>query len=130
MYILLGPMDRAGFTSFLHFCLVSFVYYAFKYTGKLNDFDWIILGSNVVAGLLQPALFLHFALVFPESVVGPRASRLVVDRVLAGALLLAVQVVALSTLTARANLVFNLDRLAWPIWRHIPGGGIHHAPYL
>ncbi len=51
---------------FYLFCLVSFVFYSFHYTGKLNDFDWIIYWSNVVAWLLQPALFLHFALTFPE----------------------------------------------------------------
>src|SRR6185312_9656762 len=53
-------------THFYIFCLVSFVFYAFKYTGKFNAFDWTIYWSNVVAWLLQPALFLHFALTFPE----------------------------------------------------------------
>ena len=51
---------------FYVFCLVSFILYSFSSTGKLNTFDWIIYWSNVVALLLQPALFLHFALVFPE----------------------------------------------------------------
>src|ERR1700735_1080365 len=51
---------------FYVFCLVSFVLYSFHYSGKLNSFDWIIYWSNVVATLLQPALLMHFALVFPE----------------------------------------------------------------
>jgi two-component system NtrC family sensor kinase len=51
---------------FYVFCLVSFVLYSFHYSGKLNSFDWIIYWGNVVALLLQPALFVHFALVFPE----------------------------------------------------------------
>jgi two-component system, NtrC family, sensor kinase len=51
---------------FYIFCLVSFVLYSFHYSGKLNSFDWIIYWSNVVATLLQPALLMHFALVFPE----------------------------------------------------------------
>ena len=51
---------------FYLFCLVSFVLYAFHYSGKLNSFDWSIYWANVVAWLLQPALLLHFALVFPE----------------------------------------------------------------
>src|ERR1700723_745050 len=51
---------------FYIFCLVSFVLYSFHYSGKLNSFDWIIYWSNVVALLLQPALLVHFALVFPE----------------------------------------------------------------
>jgi two-component system, NtrC family, sensor kinase len=51
---------------FYIFCLVSFMLYSFHYTGKLNSFDWIIYWANIVATLLQPALLVHFALVFPE----------------------------------------------------------------
>lgn len=51
---------------FYVFCLISFVLYSFHYSGKLNSFDWTIYWSNVVALLLQPALLVHFALVFPE----------------------------------------------------------------
>jgi len=51
---------------FYIFCLVSFVLYFFQYTGKLSTFDWEIYWASVVARLLQPALLLHFALVFPE----------------------------------------------------------------
>jgi hypothetical protein len=53
----------------LHFyllCLASFVLHTFHYTGKLNAFDTAIYVGNVVAGLLAPALFLHFCLTFPE----------------------------------------------------------------
>ncbi len=51
---------------FYVFCLVSFVLYAFQYSGKLNEFDWQIYWADAVALLLQPAVLLHFALVFPE----------------------------------------------------------------
>jgi two-component system, NtrC family, sensor kinase len=51
---------------FYIFCLVSFIFYSFHYSGKLNSFDWIIYWANAVAWLLQPALLVHFALVFPE----------------------------------------------------------------
>jgi two-component system, NtrC family, sensor kinase len=51
---------------FYVFCLVSFILYSFHYTGKLNSFDWIVYWSNAAALLLQPALLVHFALVFPE----------------------------------------------------------------
>jgi len=51
---------------FYVFCLVSFILYTFHYTGKWNSFDQTIYWGNVVAGLLQPALLVHFALVFPE----------------------------------------------------------------
>ncbi|MBN9660593.1 MAG: PAS domain S-box protein [Acidobacteria bacterium] len=53
----------------LHFyllCLVSFILHTFHYTGKLNSFDTGIYIANVVAGLLAPALFVHFCLTFPE----------------------------------------------------------------
>jgi two-component system, NtrC family, sensor kinase len=51
---------------FYIFCLVSFVLYSFQYTGKLSTFDWEVYWAAIVARLLQPALLLHFALVFPE----------------------------------------------------------------
>ena len=51
---------------FYVFCLASFVLYTFAYTGKLNLFDWTIYWFNVAAWVLQPALFLHFCLTFPE----------------------------------------------------------------
>jgi two-component system NtrC family sensor kinase len=53
----------------LHFfllCLSSFVLHTFHYTGKLNNFDTSIYLGNVAAGMLAPALFLHFCLIFPE----------------------------------------------------------------
>src|SRR5574340_964693 len=51
---------------FYIFCLVSFIFSAFHYTGKLNTFDQVIYFGNVIAGLLAPTIFLHFCLPFPE----------------------------------------------------------------
>jgi two-component system, NtrC family, sensor kinase len=57
---------------FYIFCLVSFIFLSFHYTGKTDafwhwsSFDQEVYWGNVVAGLLQPALLLHFSLVFPE----------------------------------------------------------------
>ncbi len=51
---------------FYIFCLVSFIFYGFHYTGKLNPFDMAIYWGNLVAGWLAPALFVHFCLTFPE----------------------------------------------------------------
>jgi len=51
---------------FYIFCLVSFVFFSFHYSGKLNAFDQIIYFGNVAAGLLAPTIFLHFCLTFPE----------------------------------------------------------------
>ncbi|MDW8131480.1 MAG: ATP-binding protein [Bryobacterales bacterium] len=60
---------RAGAPKALHFyglCLATFVLLTFHYTGKLNNFDKAVYLGNVAAGLLAPALFLHFCLSFPE----------------------------------------------------------------
>ena len=75
VYVLLRRWTAPGSTHFYIFCLVSFIAYSFKYTGKLNDFDWTIYWSNIVAWVLQPALFLHFVLTFPgEAAVRAPAS--------------------------------------------------------
>ena len=42
LYVLLRRWTAPKSTHFYLFCLVSFVFYSFKYTGKLNEFDWII----------------------------------------------------------------------------------------
>src|SRR5271156_1003507 len=51
---------------FYLFCLASFVLYSFHYTQKLNAFDKEVYWLNIVATVLQPALLVHFALLFPE----------------------------------------------------------------
>src|SRR5882757_7498791 len=66
LYVLFRRWTAPHATHFFVFCLASFVLYAFHHTGKLNTFDWIIYWSNIAAGALQPALFLHFALAFPD----------------------------------------------------------------
>lgn len=53
-------------THFYLLCLASFVLFTFHYTGKLNNFDKVIYWGNLIAGLIAPTLFLHFALGFPE----------------------------------------------------------------
>jgi PAS domain S-box-containing protein len=66
VYVLFRRWTAPRATHFFLFCLVSFAFYALKYTGKLNALDWTVFWSNVVAESMQPALFLHFALSFPE----------------------------------------------------------------
>ena len=51
---------------FYIFCLTSFIFCTFHYTGKLNTFDAVVYWGNQVAGWLAPTLFLHFCLTFPE----------------------------------------------------------------
>jgi two-component system, NtrC family, sensor kinase len=60
---------------FYVFCLASAVLFSFHYTGKLNQFDWEIYWSKVVATLLAPALLVHFALFFPERGTAQRVWR-------------------------------------------------------
>jgi two-component system, NtrC family, sensor kinase len=57
---------------FYVFCLTSFIFSCFHYTGKLNVFDQVIYWGNLIAGWLAPALFLHFCLTFPEPRLGYR----------------------------------------------------------
>jgi two-component system NtrC family sensor kinase len=112
LYVLLRRWTAPGSTHFYIFCLVSFIAYSFKYTGKLNDFDWIIYWGNIVAGVLQPALFLHFVLTFPEKREFVRKRPWVLTLVyVPAALLLAAHAAALRWLQASERLRWNLDRM-------------------
>jgi two-component system, NtrC family, sensor kinase len=112
LYVLLRRWTAPGSTHFYIFCLVSFIAYSFKYTGKLNDFDWTIYWGNIAAGVLQPALFLHFVLTFPEKRETVRKHPWLLALVYApGALLLAVHIVATQWLQASERLRWNLDRM-------------------
>lgn len=114
IYVLFRRWTAPKSTHFYTFCLVSFVLYSFHYTGKLNTFDWIIYWSNIAAWMLQPALFLHFALTFPEKrrfvAKHPWSAWLVY---LPGAVLLGVQILALLEFEASERFRFDLDRLHW-----------------
>ncbi|MGB8113000.1 MAG: ATP-binding protein [Candidatus Sulfotelmatobacter sp.] len=112
MYVLLRRWTAPGSTHFYIFCLVSFIAYSFKYTGKLNDFDWTIYWGNIVAGVLQPALFLHFVLTFPEKrqIVRKHPWLLGLVYVPSG-LLVAAHLIAMRWLQASELLRWNLDRV-------------------
>jgi PAS domain S-box-containing protein len=59
------PADQAT----LHFFWLSVAFFgvlAFSFSGRLDKVDWAFYWADVVALLLLPPLFLHFALVFPE----------------------------------------------------------------
>lgn len=112
LYVLLRRWTAPKSTHFYLFCLVSFIYYAFHYTGKFNTFDSIVYWSSVAAGVLQPALFLHFALSFPE-----KKKFLENWPWLAGlfympaAALAAIQVVGMLLWNVTESVRWNLDRL-------------------
>jgi PAS domain S-box-containing protein len=112
LYVLFRRWTAPKSTHFYVFCLVSFVLYSFHYTGKLNTFDWIVFWGNVTAGVLQAALFLHFALSFPERRERRAIMRWLVSLVyLPGAILLGAWIFALLELKATESLRWNLDRL-------------------
>jgi two-component system, NtrC family, sensor kinase len=112
LYVLLRRWTAPGSTHFYIFCLVSFIAYSFKYTGKLNDFDWTIYWGNIAAGVLQPALFLHFVLTFPEKRQTVRKHPWLLALVyVPGAVLLAAHVAAMRWLQASERLRWNLDRM-------------------
>src|SRR6202167_1979800 len=66
IYVLFRRWTAPRATHFYLFCLVSFALFTLKYTGDLHTLDWSVFWCNVLAESLQPALFLHFALSFPE----------------------------------------------------------------
>ncbi len=66
LFVILRRPNAPRSGHFYVFCLASFALYFCHYTGKFNPFDWTIYWLNVIAWLLQPPLFLHFALVFPK----------------------------------------------------------------
>ena len=106
LYVLLRRWTAVGSLHFYIFCLVSFVFYSLHFTGKLNTFDWIVFWSNEVAWLLQPALFLHFVLTFPERRPFVGKHRWSIPALyVPGAVLLAVQVLTLQFFAASARLL-------------------------
>jgi two-component system, NtrC family, sensor kinase len=114
VYVLFRRWTAPKSTHFYVFCLVSFVLYSFHYTGKLNTFDWSIYWANIVAWMLQPALFLHFALTFPEKrKLVARHEWLAWLVYIPGLVLLGVQILALTLFEASESFRWNLDRLHW-----------------
>jgi two-component system NtrC family sensor kinase len=111
LYVLFRRWTAPGSTHFYVFCLVSFVLYAFHYTGKLNAFDWTIYWGNVAAWLLQPALFLHFALVFPEKHnLVRKQPRIIPSIYVPGFMLLLFHISAKIFSRASETLRFQMDR--------------------
>ena len=116
-------------------CLASFVFFCFHYTGKLNGFDKIVYFANVGAGLLAPAVFLHFCVTFPE----PRRwfrSRFRVALLYMPAALLFLVYLAFSSgrVTAAIPLIelnWILDRIWMVSWTlpYIAGGLVLAAGY-
>jgi PAS domain S-box-containing protein len=131
IYVLLRRWTAPRSTHFYLFCLVSFIYYGFHYTGKLNQFDETVYWANVVAELLQPALFLHFVLVFPELKAVVRRHRWLAGLVYVPALLLlGVRIAAWEWFPASELLRWRLDRLSMvhnAVWLLVAAGVLWHT---
>jgi PAS domain S-box-containing protein len=67
LYVLLRRWTAPKSTHFYIFCLVSFVLYAFRSTGEPGVFDQVIYWGNLIANMVQPALFLHLAVSFSDA---------------------------------------------------------------
>ena len=100
---------------FYIFCLVSFIFFCFHYTGKLNNFDKLIYWGNVVAGTLAPVIFVHFCLTFPEPRKGLRARITATALYVLAACMIALYVLAssgmLRTSIPLVELRWMLDRM-------------------
>jgi PAS domain S-box-containing protein len=116
LYVLFRRWTAPHATHFYVFCLASFVLYAFQYTGKLNSFDWMIYWGWIIAGALQPALFLHFALAFPEDRGDRRGltqHRWVLGLIyLPAIVVIAMQALAFTLWSATERLSHRLDQVA------------------
>jgi PAS domain S-box-containing protein len=112
-YVLFRRWGAPRSTHFYLFCLVSFALYALKYTSKLDLLDWTVFWTNVVAEALQPALFLHFALSFPEERFKSLRRSWLLPLVYApGAALLGLWVWSVSTRAATKLLLDRLNQFA------------------
>jgi two-component system NtrC family sensor kinase len=116
LFVVLRRPNAPRSGHFYVFCLASFALYFCHYTGKFNFFDWTIYWLNVMAWLVQPPLFLHFALVFPKPKPFLQRYRLALPLMyLPGALLLVTHV-AIAIEVIRVHLPasavrWGLDRL-------------------
>ncbi len=112
-YVLFRRWGAPRATHFYLFCLVSFGLYALKYTGQLDGLDWTVYWTNVVAEALQPALFLHFALSFPEERLKRQHRRWLTPAVYApGAGLVALWIWSIATREATKVLLDRLNQIA------------------
>lgn len=111
IYVLFRRWTAPRATHFYVFCLVSFALYALKYTGKLDTVDWAVFWCNHVAEALQPALFLHFALSFPEERMKKFGRRLLLPAMyIPGAALLGLWIYAIHYWQAAGLLRHRMDQ--------------------
>jgi two-component system, NtrC family, sensor kinase len=111
LYVLFRRWTAPRATHFYLFCLISFALYALKYTHKLDAVDQAVFWANIVAQSLQPALFVHFALTFPEERLKRVARRWLLPIIYGpGAALLGLWIWAINQWQATGLLMHRLDQ--------------------
>jgi PAS domain S-box-containing protein len=114
----LRPRDPAT----LHFLWLSVAFFGlftFSFSGRLDRLDWVFYWGDAISILMLPALFVHFALAFPERArrwVSGRTARIVFPLIYVPAVVLgATRVVALARSASNApffmGVIGTLDRL-------------------
>jgi two-component system NtrC family sensor kinase len=112
-YVLFRRWTAPRATHFYLFCLVSFALFTLKYTGQFDWVDWTVYWVNVLAETLQPALFLHFALSFPQERLARTGRRWLLPLIYAPAVGLAgLWVWSIGTREATEVLLHRLDQTA------------------
>ena len=112
LYVLFRRWTAPKSTHFYVFCLVSFILYAFKYTGIFDALDQVILWANILATALQPALFLHFAVSFTGEGARQRTWRLFYALLyLPGAALVVLRYLSFDRWSATEQLQHRLDQI-------------------
>jgi PAS domain S-box-containing protein len=118
LYVLFRRWTAPRATHFFLFCLVSFALNALHYTGALDPstgkwslVDQIVFWCHILAESLQPALFLHFALSFPEERIKGPARRLALAALYApGVGLVGLWITAITRWQATGLLKHRLDQ--------------------
>ncbi|HEY4010096.1 MAG TPA: ATP-binding protein [Acidobacteriaceae bacterium] len=113
LYVLFRRWTAPKSTHFYVFCLMSFVWYAFKYTGVLDGLDLAVLWANIQAAALQPALFLHFAVSFGERPRRDRSSLVYAPLYLPGAVLVLLRYLSLEVWAPTELLQHRLNQVGF-----------------
>ena len=112
LYVLFRRWTALRATHFYLFCLVSFALNALKYTGQWDWLDKSVFWTNVIAESLQPALFVHFALSFPEERLKNLRRRLLLPLVYApGVAVFGLWMMAINRWEATGLLMHRLNQV-------------------
>jgi two-component system, NtrC family, sensor kinase len=113
LYVLFRRWTAPKSTHFYVFCLMSFVWYAFHFTGALDGLDLAVLWANIQAAALQPALFLHFALSFGERPRRGRSSLIYAALYIPAAVLILLRYLSFEHWAPTMRLELSLDKIGF-----------------